>query len=183
MQRIAWLTALVVGVGACGGDDGGAFDSTPTFDGLGGVDGAPADARDLTGATLVWEGPGGFTGVGPALAIGSDGVLHLWDSIGPFEPALPPNNFDRTLDVSDPQLQDLFARWATTNHSGLPHPGGGSECGPLLYVRTCGTCTPTQINYTTADQLEPEMESMWQWFDAVLANEPSANNPRNFCRL
>ena len=143
-----------------------------------------ADAYPIGGTQFVWQAPGGFSGLGPALEILDDGRVHLWDSHAGFDPAAPPADFDRTINVTPATHSDLFARWALTDTSNLPHDNGSAECASTLYVKySCRDCAPTRIDYSIAPNVEPEMEQVWVWFDGALANEPAANNPRNFCRL
>ena len=79
--------------------------------------------------------------------------------------------------------QEVFGRLVfAVDGSELPHPGCQYECSGTLYVRECTSCTATIINYCNADQLEPELERVWDWFDDVLPTEPGINLPRNFCR-
>jgi len=157
---------------ACGADDGAGADAAPL-----------ADAYATTGTTLIWQAPGGFIGQGPALEVLDDGTIHVWDQVMQFDPLQPPATFARTIQVSDSQIADLYARWSHTDTSSLPHPiGPAAEGYPSLYVRDCAVCTATTISYFGATQLEPEMESVWSWFDTALAGEPATNRPRDFCR-
>lgn len=50
-----------------------------------------------------------------------------------------------------------------------------------LYFRLCEGCTATTLGYDNPQQLDPEMDPVWLWFDQLLGAVVS--NPRNYCNL
>ena len=143
-------------------------------------------------AYLAWQAPGGFAGTGPAITVSGNGEVNMWGEIDGFPPAEGPEQVPRTTYVlSETSVDELFGRWAATDTSTLPHATSWAECYPSVWVRLCtdeGTdeCAPTEINedYYRAEALAPEMEAVWQWFDAVLPSSletPHDNNPRGYC--
>jgi hypothetical protein len=62
----------------------------------------------------------------------------------------------------------------------LPHTATWQECSTSFYFRTCTGCTPITIQYVTAQEVAPEMDTVWWWFDQILgASAPT--HPRNYC--
>jgi hypothetical protein len=143
-----------------------------------GTDGGAPDSTRYPGAVMVWQGPGGFAGTGPAIRVLSNGTVEIWNGVSQFEPDGPVPSPDTTRRLSIAQTDDLFTRWFNTPTPGLPHrvPGGG-DCYPRVYTRLCRDCTPRTIQYNVPDALLPEMENVWVWFDT---NVPEFN-PRRIC--
>jgi hypothetical protein len=133
---------------------------------------------------MTWQAPGGFAGTGPALAVFGDGSVHVWSSIPGFDPKTPPTTAPSlTFTVTAAQLADLFARWAGTSLSGLPHPGGGAECYATVFVSPCPTCETSTLSYNQDTQVSPEMMNVWNWFDTNLFSNGTAAYPRSYCHF
>jgi len=79
-------------------------------------------------------------------------------------------------------MNDLFSRLTGVDVAALPHdPVSGLErCRPFLYFRLCADCAPTTLSYPAPESVSPEMESVWAWFDQIVATGFLAN-PRYFC--
>jgi hypothetical protein len=142
----------------------------------------PSPARRAQ-ARLSWQAPGGIAGWGPALLVSGDGSLSLWEETFGFDPGeaplLPP---DALLALTPGAADELFARWQATDLSELPHEGGANaECYPLAWARLCDACDATKLEYDVPQQLAPEMERVWDWFDAVLVGRDARLRPRTFC--
>lgn len=143
-------------------------------------------------AYLAWQAPGEFAGTGPAITVRGSGEVKMWDNIDDFVPADGPEQEPRTTYVlSESSVDELFSRWEATDTSSLPHTTEWANCFPSVWVRLCtdegsDECEPTEIgeDYYRAEALEPEMEEVWRWFDAVLpayGETPHDNNPRGYC--
>jgi hypothetical protein len=135
-------------------------------------------------AYLAWDAPGGVAGTGPAVVVSGKGWADTWDSVAGFcldSPETPPSNATGTYTLTKTQTDDLFSRLAAVNVSSLPHSSSlNYECYPVLYFRLCEGCATTTLEYHVPQQLEPEMDPVWLWFDQLLT--ASANtNPRNWC--
>lgn len=154
-------------------------------------DGGAADAArvdvpaTMPGARMLWEGPGGFTGLGPAVMVDADGTVRVWENsrgVDLESPATP----TRMLMVTPTAAADLFARWASADRSGLPHAGGGAECSGRAAFRPCaGTgCRVESLSFQRASQLSPEMDPVRMWFEENLTGEGTAMaHPANYCRF
>jgi hypothetical protein len=131
-------------------------------------------------AYLSWEAPGGAAGTGPAVVVGS-GWADTWDNVVGFSPETPPSSATGTYTLSTTQTDDLFARLASVNMSSLPRATTlGYECYPRLYFRLCTGCAATTLNYSVPQQLAPDMDPVWLWFDQLLGASASTN-PRSYC--
>jgi hypothetical protein len=139
-------------------------------------------ATRYPGAVMVWEEHSGFAGTGRAIVVRSDGSVDAWASTQRFEPDMPPPMPTTSMHLLPPQIDDLFGRWEMTMSAGLPHAPGGTnlECDAELAVRTCADCPFTRIRYLTPAQLSPEMEPVFQWFDARSLGSLA---PREYCTL
>jgi hypothetical protein len=135
-----------------------------------------------TDARMSWQGPGGFSGLGPALVLGGDGSVRVWRTTSVFDPdgapTIPPSS---TYKVTPALAADLFKRWSSTNLAVLPHPGGGADCYAVVHVRTCAACQPTTLKYQQAKQLAPEMSEVWSWFAKNLPQSDTAGQPEKYC--
>jgi hypothetical protein len=142
-----------------------------------------AGATTYPNAYLAWEAPGGFAGTGPAVVVSGKGWADTWDNTPGFSssPETPPSSATGTYTLTRAQTDDLFARVALVNMSSLPHPSSlGYECSPRLYFRLCEGCTATTLPYAVPQELEPEMDPVWLWFDQFLGSS-AMTNPRNYC--
>lgn len=156
-------------VGPCAARDGGAAD-------------VPTDAgpRPFAGARMVWQSPGGFAGWGPAVMVTGDGVVRAWTMQRGFDAlGTPPPDATETR-VSPAQVDDLFARWERAPLTGLPHgPSRPSDCYPTVTVQRCATCMPVRLAYQHPDQLTPEMNEVWGWFQSTTPGI----DPARYCRF
>jgi hypothetical protein len=134
---------------------------------------------------MTWQGPGGVTGYGPALVVQGAGSIQVWNNVPAFSGAAPTTPPDEILDLSGDLVDTLFDDWASVDTSALPHAGTAGECEAAVVVRMCASCSPKALRYSGADQLAPEMEPVWAWFDAnvnVVASV-AAGHPRGYCAL
>jgi len=133
-------------------------------------------------AFLSWQSPGGFAGWGPAVVVAGDGKISGWQQVFGFPPDSPPYDDPHTVvSVPTAAVDELFGRWADTDIDDLPHGTVGAECYPTVYAKLCDDCLPDLINYSVASQLAPEMNAVWEWFDAVMHAHDARAGPRNFC--
>jgi hypothetical protein len=134
-------------------------------------------------AYLAWDAPGGNAGTGPAVVVGS-GWADTWDNVTGFclsSPETPPSSATGTYTLPTTQTDALFARLASVTISSLPHATtAGYECYPVLYFRLCAGCPATTLKYNVPQQLGPEMDPVWLWFDQLLTAS-AGTNPRNYC--
>jgi hypothetical protein len=153
---------LKFGDGACGADGG-----TPTYQ----------------SAWLAWDAPGGVAGTGPAVVVGGSGFADTWTNVSSFEPESPPSSATGTYSLTRAQADDLFARLASVSFAGLPHATTTwAECSSTFYYRACEGCAPIRLSYTFPEQVAPEMDPVWLWFDQLLGATASPN-PRNYCNF
>ena len=133
-------------------------------------------------AYLQWEAPGGVAGTGPAVVVSAAGWADTWDNVQGFSPETPPSSATGTYALTRIQTDDLFSRLASVNVSALPHPMSISfhEAYPRLYFRLCQDCAATTLQYNSSQQLAPEMEAVWAWFDTLLGAN-ATSNPRVWC--
>ncbi|MBN2576298.1 MAG: hypothetical protein JXP73_17180 [Deltaproteobacteria bacterium] len=132
-------------------------------------------------AYLAWQAPGGVAGTGPAVVVGGQGWADTWDNVHGFEPEQPPSSATGIYTLTREQADDLFARLAAINPSSLPHPSSlGYECYPRLYFRMCTDCPTTTLEYNVPQQLAPEFDPVWRWFDELLG-QGTGTNPRMYC--
>jgi hypothetical protein len=139
----------------------------------------------MPGARMLWEGPGGFTGLGPAVMVDADGTVRIWENSRGVNLETP-SSPTRTLMVTPTAAADLFARWASVDRSGLPHAGGGAECSGRAAFRACAgsDCRVESLSFQRASQLSPEMDSVRMWFEDNLTGEGTAMaRPANYCRF
>ncbi len=146
-------------------------------DGACAIDGG---AKSYPDAWLAWQLAGGAAGTGPAVVVGP-GFADTWDRVSPFSPEQPPSSATGTYTLTAAETDDLFARVASVSTSALPHAAGWLECYTSFYFRPCAGCSPVTIEYGGADEVAPEMDTVWWWFDQILgASAPT--HPRNYCR-
>jgi hypothetical protein len=139
--------------------------------------GAPTDPS----AYLAWQAPGGGAGTGPAVVVSGAGWADTWNNTPGFSPETPPSSATGTYTLTGAQTDDLFARLVAVNLSSLPHPTTlGYECYPRLYFRLCASCATTTLDYDVPQQLGPEMDPVWLWFDQLLGTG-TGTNPRTYC--
>jgi hypothetical protein len=143
--------------------------------------GAP---QSYPNAYLQWESPAGVAGTGPVVVVSAAGWADAWSNVPGFSPEGPlPSNATNTYTLSRTQTDDLFSRLASVSFASLPHSGyKGGECYPRLYFRLCEGCTATTLSYQVPQELAPEMEAVWLWFDQLLGKTAFAN-PRNYCNM
>ena len=115
------------------------------------------------------------------MVVSGGGSIRSWDSAFAFAPEAPPSNPTSsralTLDDSD----DLFLRLAGVPTASIPHPPAvASSCRPTFSFRLCDGCPVRTVDYDSPQQVLPEMESIWLWFDRILGAS-ARTNPRNFC--
>ncbi len=136
----------------------------------------------LGDARLSWQGPGGAAGWGPALVLAGNGRVRMWRQAGGFDPGgEPPTPPDAETRVPQAQLDALFSHLVTVDYAALPHPGGGGECYATLWFRASSASTPTQLQYDSAARVSPDLECVWQWFDAELGDTYAEYAPRGYC--
>jgi hypothetical protein len=147
---------------------------------------ASGEGPAFPGARLVWQAPGGFAGTGPVLAVDGDGFLRTWGSsgeIGLEDPSWSAADYDHSESIGYEGANALFRLLTAVDYSGLPHPPGPwSECYPLLIFRSCATCEPVRLDYGSAPDLLPEMQSVYDWLDRRLCpTEAFAARPSDLC--
>jgi hypothetical protein len=120
------------------------------------------------------------------VVVSGKGWADTWDNVRGFlgsTPETPPSSATGTYQPTQTETDDLFSRLAQVNFSSLPHPGStGFECYPRLYLRLCEGCAVTTLQYRVPQDLVPEMEWVWAWFDDLLGPD-ARTNPRNYCNL
>jgi hypothetical protein len=136
-------------------------------------------------AWMSWQAPGGVVGLGPALVVDATGRVQVWEAAPPFDPDVTPRTPpDATYNVGTSSANTLFSAWFALDASALPHTGVASECSGRVYVKMCPTCNMSiSLSYSSPTQLAPELNSVWQWFDAVLPASDNGAHPRNYCGL
>ncbi len=144
--------------------------------------GAADAAASMAGARMLWQGPGGFAGTGPAVMVDGDGTVRVWETTTGVELASP-SAPTRTLRVTVAAAADLFARWDRADRSALPHPGPVTDCyGRVSYLPCMAPgCRVETVTFGVAAQLSPEMNPVRQWFEETLIGEMSAAYPRTYC--
>ena len=144
--------------------------------------GAADAAAPRPEARMLWQGPGGFAGTGPAVMVDGDGTVRVWDTTTGVDLASP-SAPTRTLHVTAAAAGELFARWDRADRATLPHPGTGADCyGRVSYLACMAPgCRVETVMFNTAAQLSPEMNPVRQWFDETLTGEMSAAYPRTYC--
>lgn len=148
-------------------------------------DGGIADASVKTsGARMLWQAPGGFTGMGPAVMVDADGTVRVWDTtrgVDLASPAAP----TRTLNVTEAAARDLFSRWTMADRSSLPHSGSSGECSGRVSFRSCedASCRVESFNFSNAAQLAPELDPVRMWFEDNLASETRSAHPATYCQF
>jgi hypothetical protein len=133
----------------------------------------PGNTIPDPGARFFWSDSEGFTGAGGAIEVLSSGVVHGW-GLGTDSSGRPP---DFTGSVSVAAAADLFARVAAVDLAALPHGADTAECEVSGLVLPCASCTEQDLDYNTADQVTPEMDDVWAWFNAnasLVAYSPAA---------
>jgi hypothetical protein len=132
---------------------------------------------------LAWQAPGGAAGTGPAVVVSAEGWADVWENTKGFTPETPPSSATHTYTLTSAQTDDLFARLAMVNMSSLPHSSSlWYECYPKLYFRSCDSCAPITLSYGGPEELAPEMDPVWLWFDQIMGAS-SPTNPRGYCQL
>jgi hypothetical protein len=146
------------------------------------MDGVCADGGfSYPSAYLSWQSFTGTTGSGPATAVNAPDWLMTWDTVAPFPPESPPANPTGMNPLSITDTDDLFLRLAGVNVWVLPHgPSTTADCHGTLYFRLCRGCAANTLTYGSADQIGPEMELIWSWFDQRVG-ATAMTNPRNYC--
>jgi hypothetical protein len=146
------------------------------------MDGVCADSvASYPSAYLAWQTSTGLAGSGPAAAVKAPDWLVTWASTASFPPESLPGNLTAMHPLTSTDTDDLFLRLAGVNVSALPHgPSTTSDCQATLYFRLCEGCAANTLTYNSADQIGPEMELIWSWFDRMLG-ATAMTNPRNFC--
>ncbi len=144
----------------------------------------PSDAPRLGEATLAWQAPGGVAGTGPAAIATGDGLLRICGNVEGFEAGTTPANApDFALTLPPSATDELFERWDATPLADLPHEGIPADCYGLVSVRRCAECEFEALSYNRATALEPEMDGVWQWFDAVTRALGARRSPSDYCRF
>jgi len=148
-------------------------------------DGGTADGSvETAGARMLWQAPGGFTGMGPAVMVDADGTVRVWDTTRGVELASP-SAPTRTLHVTEAAARELFSRWTMADRSSLPHSGSGGECSGRVAFRSCAdvSCRVESFNFNSAAQLAPELDPVRMWFEDNLAGETGSAHPATYCRF
>ena len=130
-------------------------------------------------ARFFWLYAGGVVGSGGGVEILGDGTVHGWYP-GPTLTSGPP---DFTGKIATNDVADLFARFRAVNLSSLPHHNGSAECGVSGSVRDCSGCKEATLTYSVADNVLPEMNAVWAWFDEHAQNAISVSDfsPAQYC--
>lgn len=148
-------------------------------------DGGTADGSvETADARMLWQAPGGFTAMGPAVMVDADGTVRVWDTTRGVELASP-SAPTRTLHVTETAARDLFSRWTMADRSSLPHSGSGGECTGRVSFRSCAdvSCRVESFNFNNAAQLAPELDPVRMWFEDNLASETRSAHPATYCRF
>jgi len=123
----------------------------------------------------------GDSRTGPAIIVMGQGFYAARSDAASYS-ALPMDG-SPSYGLSIAQVNDLIARLAVIDLASLPHAStSATDCSAKLFVRTCASCPSETLTYAAADQLVPEFESVWAWFDEVLGSPTSVTNPRTYCR-
>lgn len=135
---------------------------------------------DLLSGYLLWDRPGGVAGTGPALELLEDGSLRLWTNTEALEPrATAEWDFETVLGPE--QVNELVRLLLAVDTTDLPHEVPFLECYPSLYFEGPGG-ELIDLDYGGADGLLPEMQGVYDWFDALLLEvAPSFVGPSAYC--
>jgi hypothetical protein len=129
-----------------------------------------------------WQAAGPDADTGPAVVVSAAGSARTWDAVAAFPAETPPPNPTATQTLSREDTDDLFLRLAAAPTSTLPHEAAlASECRATFYFRLCDGCAVRTLSYERGEQVLPELEYIWSWFDRLLG-PTAATNPRNFCK-
>jgi hypothetical protein len=148
---------------------------------------AAGEGPDYPGARLLWQAPGGFAGMGPALMVDGEGLVRSWNFVaglpGLDDPTWSRTDYDYSENLGIEATNDFFALLEAVDHSVLPHPPGPwAECYPSLVFRTCSTCEAIGLDYNSAVDLLPEMRAVYEWLDERLCRGLSASAlPSDYC--
>jgi hypothetical protein len=116
------------------------------------------------------------------LVVSAAGWAKAWDRVNAFSPESPPSETAATYALTLDQTNGLFLRAAGVNTSVLPHePSVGSDCYAMLYLRFCQGCAVSVVRYAVPEQVTPELEPLWSFFDQIVGAAAVAN-PRNYCK-
>jgi hypothetical protein len=131
------------------------------------------------GARFYGSFSSGFAGLGKAVEILGDGTVHGWNY--GTDPQMRAPDFTDTIPISD--VADLFTRYHAVDRSALPHGGAWAECYVSGLVRDCASCADAVLDYSTSNQVVPEMQPVWKWFDEHARDSISVSdfNPEWYC--
>jgi hypothetical protein len=151
-----------------------------TAEGCSGATPVTDAATPATGEYLLWQAPGGFAGTGPAVEVHGSGIVNLWTSTDGLT-LHQATGWDVQIQLSGQEIDELFLLLANVDFASLPHPINiGVECYQRLELEPCSDCEPIVLEYELPDQLRPEMNEVYAWFDEKLANQP-ITPPSEFC--
>jgi hypothetical protein len=51
----------------------------------------------------------------------------------------------------------------------------------MLYLRFCQGCAVSVVRYAVPEQVTPELEPLWSFFDQIVG-AAAVSNPRNYCK-
>lgn len=146
-------------------------------DGLGACESANGE---LLQGYVLWDRAAGAAGTGPALELLEDGSLRLWQQTTPFEPRAT-SNWDFEAELSPERVDELVRLLLAVDHAALPHDVPFLECYPGLYFEGPDG-TLVDMDYGGADALLPEMQGVYDWFDALLLDlAPDFVGPSGYC--
>lgn len=132
-------------------------------------------------ALISWQSPGGFAGWGPAVIVTGDGTVRIWHMLLGFDPsAIPEVEPDIVTTVPFYEVDQLVERWKSADRSTIPRDGPGADCYPTAAVRQCEGCELETIQYSTPDQVLPELGCVFDWYDTRLA-DVLEYPPRAYC--
>jgi hypothetical protein len=170
---------FVVGVGACADRS---LTSGPQGATQAGDPATPATVAPVccggsapdAGARLLWywsgeNGPG-------AVEILGDGTARGWRGT-PFYMSRAPD-LSEQLPMAD--VAELFAILDAVPYEQIPHDAMPASCAMHGEVRTCSTCVERLVLYSYQSEVSPELDAVWEWFDA-LASPISDFNPGRSC--
>jgi hypothetical protein len=140
---------------------------------------ASCDGELLSGY-LLWDRPGGVAGTGPALELLEDGSLRLWtntEALGPRATL----DWDFETVLAREQVDEIVRLLLAVDTTDLPHEVPFLECYPSLYFEG-PSGELVDLEYGGADGLLPEMQGVYDWFDALLLEvAPSFVGPSTYC--
>jgi len=142
----------------------------------------PAGPVSYSTGYLVWQVPASPSETGPALvADAAAGRIDVWSDTAGFAPETPPSDPTTTYPLAQDDATSLWLRLVGVPLTEIPHGTIGSTgCNASLYFRHCQGCAGFTVRYSAPEQVTPQLDPLWSWFDSILGST-SAGNPREFC--